>query len=240
MHPTRPGAPALGEHAAAAGGVPHDLPHDQPQDLPHDLPHDVPATPVRVVAFDVMDTVLRDPYREALEAATKLPLSALFARRDASVYPAFERGEIGEDVYWDHYTAAGIDVDPAAFHEVRRAGSRFLPGMAALLDELAGRVRRVTASNYPVWIEELAAGRLAGRFEQVIASYHLGVRKPEPDFYHRLLRTVNVAGDEVLFVDDRVENVEAARAVGVRAHHFTGASPLRAWLRAQGVAVAGG
>lgn len=224
MYPTRPTTPAPREHAGQSGGV-----------------HDGPSTPpVRVVAFDVMDTVLRDPYREALEAATSLPLSALLARRDPSVYPAFERGELDEDTYWAHYTAAGLDVDPAAFHAVRRAGSRFLPGMAALLDELDGQVRRVTASNYPVWIEELATGPLAGRFEQVVASCHLGVRKPDASFFERLLDAVDAASHEVLFVDDRVENVEAARAIGLRAHRFTGAVALRAWLRGQGVAVADG
>ena len=190
---------------------------------------------VRVLALDLMDTVLRDPFREALEAATGRELAELFARRDPEVYPAFERGELDEVTYWGHYAAAGITVDPAAFHRVRRAGTHFLPGMAELLDDLAGRVERVTASNYPVWIEQVARDHLTGRIERVLASCHLGARKPDEVFYTRLLDAVGAEAHEVLFVDDRTENVEAARDVGIDAHHFTDAGALRRWLAGRGV-----
>lgn len=190
---------------------------------------------VRVLALDLMDTVLRDPFREALMAATGRELAELFALRDPEVYPAFERGELDEDAYWAHYAAAGIDADPAAFHRVRRAGTRFLPGMAELLDDLAGRVERVTASNYPVWVEQVARDHLTGRVERVLASCHLGVRKPDEVFYTRLLAAVGAEAHEVLFVDDRAENVEAARTVGIDAHRFTDAGTLRGWLAGRGL-----
>jgi HAD superfamily hydrolase (TIGR01509 family) len=192
---------------------------------------------VRAVAFDLMDTVFRDPFREALEAATGLTLKELFARREPGVYPAFERGELDEDAYWAHYTDAGIAVDPVAFHRVRHDGIEFLPGMRELLDELDGRVVRATASNYPVWVEELAAGPLHGRFEHVVASYHLGVRKPDAVFYERLLARIELPADEVLFIDDRDENVAGAQAVGIASHRFEDEPTLRSWLREQGVSL---
>jgi HAD superfamily hydrolase (TIGR01509 family) len=190
---------------------------------------------IRVVAFDLMDTVVRDPFREALEAATGLGLRELFERRDPTVYPAFERGEIDEPAYWAHYETAGITVDPAAFHRIRREGIAFLPGMAELLDDLAGLVERVTASNYPVWVEELAREHLGGRFERIIASYHLGIRKPDRGFFDRLVDELEVSADEVCFVDDRHDNVEAARQAGLRAQRFTDATALRGWLADHGV-----
>jgi FMN hydrolase / 5-amino-6-(5-phospho-D-ribitylamino)uracil phosphatase len=192
---------------------------------------------VRVVAFDLMDTVLRDPFREALEAATGLGLGELFERRDPTVYPAFERGEIDEAAYWAHYETAGVTVDPAAFHRIRRDGIAFLPGMAELLDELAGHVVRVTASNYPVWVEELARDHLGGRFERIIASCHLGVRKPERGFFDRLVTALDVDADDVCFVDDRPDNVEAARQAGLLAHRFVDATAVRGWLADHGVPV---
>lgn len=197
-------------------------------------------TPPTTVAFDLMDTVVRDPFREALEAGTGLSLEELFRRKDTSAWPAFERGELTEAQYWQHFRDAGIDFDPEAFHRARLDGYAWIDGMPELLDELAGRVRRVVASNYPVWIEALAQDMLAGRFEQVVASYHLRVRKPEPDFYRRLLVRVGATPDGVVFVDDREVNVVAAREAGLRAHHFVGVQTLRAWLAGVGVAVADG
>lgn len=192
---------------------------------------------IRAIAFDVMDTLLRDPFREALEAATGRLLQELFASRDPSAYPAFERGELDEVDYWAAYGRAGIDVDPAAFHRVRRAGTHWLPGMRALVTDLDGVVVRATASNYPHWIDELARTHLDGGFEHIVASCHLGVRKPDPGFFERLLERIGHGPEHVLFLDDRSSNVEAAAAYGLRAHRFTDARSARAWIAAQGVAV---
>lgn len=196
----------------------------------------------RAVAFDLMDTVLRDPFREALEAAVGLPLGEIMAARDPEAYPRLERAEISEDEYWACYTDAGLEVDVDAFHAARRAGYVWLTGMRELLDDLADRVLRVAASNYPYWVEELTGGGglLAGRFEQVWASCHLGARKPEPEFYRRLLGALGLPPAAVVFVDDREVNVEAARAAGLRGVRFEDADTLRASLEAAGVPVRAG
>jgi HAD superfamily hydrolase (TIGR01509 family) len=189
-----------------------------------------------VIAFDLMDTLVRDPFREALEAATGRPLEDLFRLRDRAAYPAFERGEITEEDYWRAYATADIAVDPAAFHRTRRAGYAWLDGMRELLDELAGRVHRVVASNYPLWIEELAADWLGGRVDAVYASCHFGVRKPAPEFYRRLVAAVGVRPDQILFVDDRQDNVDGAVAAGLAAVRFDGVASVRAAIDAWGEA----
>ncbi|MEX1162464.1 MAG: HAD-IA family hydrolase [Nitriliruptor sp.] len=194
---------------------------------------------VRVLLLDVMDTVLRDAYRDALAAATNVPLAELFRRRDADLWPAFERGELDETAYWAGWGDAGIACDVEAFHEARRDGTRWIPGMRELLDDLDGAVQRVAASNYPVWIEELASGHLAGRFERVLASHHLGVRKPDPVFFELLLAEVGAEPSEAVFVDDREVNVEAARDVGIASHRFVDAAGLRVWLEGLGIPVLG-
>lgn len=191
--------------------------------------------PITAVAFDVMDTLLVDPFREALQAATGLPPEELFRRRDPDAYPRFERGEISEAEYWASYRRGGVVVDTEVFHTVRRQGYRWVDGMAALLDELAGRVQRIAATNYPWWIREVVDGWLAGRVELVVASCDLGVRKPEPAFYAALLDRAGVAPAELAFVDDRPANVEAAAACGIAAHRFTSVEELRRWLADLGV-----
>lgn len=187
------------------------------------------------VAFDLMDTVVRDPFRQALMAATGRPLAEVLAQKDPDAWPRFERGELSEEEYFSSYGAFDLDVD--AFHRVRRDGYVLLPGMRELLGDLAGRVVRVTATNYPVWVEELAAGLLAGLFDRVVASHQLGVRKPERAFFERLCGVLDAEAGSVLLVDDRVENVEGARAAGLRAHRFAGATDLRNRLRREGLPI---
>ncbi|MBW3578148.1 MAG: HAD-IA family hydrolase [Actinobacteria bacterium] len=181
-----------------------------------------------------MDTVVRDPFREALTAATDRALADVLREREPGAWSRFECGDLTEEQYFATFRCR---FDVVAFHTARRAGYRWLPGMRELLDDLAGQATRVAASNYPVWVEELADGLLADRFEWVLASHHLGVRKPDPRFYRRLCREIATAPEHVVFVDDRDENVDAARQVGLRAHRFVEAGDVRGRLRDEGLAV---
>lgn len=194
---------------------------------------------VRAVCLDLMGVVLRDPYLEAIEAAIEVPMRDAWRLRDAEAWPEFECGRIDEAQFEARFwadPAGALAFDREAFHRTRRAGYGFLNGMEALLDELRGRVALHVASNYPVWIEELRERfGLDERFDGVWASCDLGVRKPDPAFYARLLDKVGRPAAECLFVDDRPVNVEAAAAVGMRAAVFTSAADLRALLVAEGV-----
>lgn len=188
---------------------------------------------VRVVALDLMDTVVHDPFREALEAATGRPAEEALRHREPRSWPRFERAELTEQQFFS--TFQQVDFDVAAFHAARRDGYRWMPGMRALLDDLAGQAVRAAASNYPVWVEELAHGLLQGRFEHVVASHHLGVRKPDRSFYERFCARIRADPAGVLFIDDREENVEGALAAGLPAHLFTDADDLRVRLRHEGM-----
>lgn len=192
----------------------------------------------RAVCFDLMDTVLRDPYKEALTAATGLSLKELAAVRDKDTWPLFEIGAIDEATFTRRYfpAASGHTFDLDAFHRARRAGYAFLPGIEALLDELrAGGVALYVASNYPVWIEEVRATfGLDDRFDAVIASHHLRCRKPSPEFFEGLFARVKEPPEVGLFVDDRRENCDAAERAGMPAHVFSSAEALRARLVSDG------
>ncbi|KAI8188507.1 hypothetical protein K4K48_003801 [Colletotrichum sp. SAR 10_66] len=53
-------------------------------------------------------------------------------------------------------------------------------------------------------------------FDDVFTSARLGVRKPERDFYNRVLEFAGVAADSAVFIDDRTENVICAQCCGMR------------------------
>ena len=188
---------------------------------------------LRAVAFDLMDTVVRDPFREAILAGTGLAAEDLIARRDPTVWPRFETGELDEAAYFA--TFGDVPLDPDAFHAARRAGYAWIDGMRALLADLDGLVVRVAATNYPRWVDELVGSRLSGCFDHVVASCDVGVRKPDAAFFTALLDRVALPGDAVLFVDDRAPNIDGAARCGLRTHLFRGAGPLRAELTAAGV-----
>jgi HAD superfamily hydrolase (TIGR01509 family) len=195
---------------------------------------------IDVVCFDLMDTVIRDPYREALRAGAGMPLRSLGPLRDPTVWPAFERGEIDEAELANKYfvEGSGARLDMVAFHRERRAGYAFLPGMRELLRALEGRVRRVAASNYPRWIDELSHDfELDVLFEARVVSCDVGVRKPDAAFYQKVVEASRATADRCLFVDDRPENCAAAERHGMRAHAFVDARRLTDELAKLGVAL---
>ena len=76
-----------------------------------------------------------------------------------------------------------------------------------------------------------AFGRLAG----VIASGLEGVMKPDPQIYRLTCERFGMAPADILFVDDSARNIDAARAFGLHAHHFTDPGALRPTLEAHGL-----
>ena len=63
-------------------------------------------------------------------------------------------------------------------------------------------------------------------FSAFFSSCWLGVRKPSRPIFERALNIAQVAADDVLFVDDREQNLVPARALGFNTHHYTGAALL--------------
>lgn len=191
------------------------------------------------VLFDLMGTVVYDPYLEALTAATQMDLAEAFRARDPQCWPDFELGVIDETEFVRRFfadPAPGQVFDIAAFNDARRSGYAFLPGMPELLAELEGATRRYVASNYPVWIDELRETFGLDRyFEGIYASCYLGVRKPDPAFFTAMLDDLGLPAQRCLFIDDRAGNCEAAAGVGLAVHHFTDAAGLRTELTDAGL-----
>lgn len=77
-------------------------------------------------------------------------------------------------------------------------------------------------------------------FDRVFYSSEVSAMKPEPAYFHRVLDALRIEPSRVLFIDDNEQNIESARALGIRAHHHdpaSGAAGLRSALAAAGVPV---
>lgn len=76
------------------------------------------------------------------------------------------------------------------------------------------------------------------RFSGFTKSFEIQRRKPSSDFYQRvLIQTGVTAASECLFVDDLVENVAAAEAIGMQGLVYSPQIDLAAELRDRGICV---
>ena len=73
------------------------------------------------------------------------------------------------------------------------------------------------------------------RFDVLIWSCELGVVKPGAAIYRHTLAELGTLPEETLFIDDKQENIDAARALGIRAIQFSSVERLRQELIADGL-----
>ena len=154
----------------------------------------------------------------------------------------FERWAAGENLWYDFETGR-VSADTFVRKLTTRLGlspkqvldywnsllKGWVPGMAAGLEALRKRYPLYVLSNTnAAHIDHVTADAEAGGlgdwrrfFEYVGLSYELDSVKPEAAIYQRARAKYGVAPGGLLFVDDRQENVDAARAQGWQAIRLT-------------------
>ena len=109
--------------------------------------------------------------------------------------------------------------------------SRVDPTVVDLLRQARERCTLVLVTNATTWLDEdLAELGVADLADHVVNSSRVGVAKPDPRIYRIAAERAAAPAERCLFVDDRQENVDAARACGMSGLHFREPADLRAAL----------
>jgi HAD superfamily hydrolase (TIGR01509 family) len=98
------------------------------------------------------------------------------------------------------------------------------PGVQELIARIPLDCRRALLSNsnalhWPRVMDELGLGAL---FEHRFVSHLIGKIKPDRDAFEHVIEALDCAPDSILFLDDNLANVEAARSAGMRAARVDG------------------
>jgi putative hydrolase of the HAD superfamily len=207
--------------------------------MPPTAPAPISLAP-HVVVFDYGEVISREP--------TEAARAALVARAGVDAEPFWtaywahreplDQGTLSIADYWDAVASdLAVEWDAVDVHELwaldHRGWLSVDPGTLRVLHALAdGGTRMALLSNagadFSGW---LRSGSFAPLFERVFVSGELGLVKPNADIYEHVIAELGITPAELLFVDNKSENVEGARAVGGDGHVFTDAAGLEAWLR---------
>lgn len=193
--------------------------------------------PPRELLFDVMGTLVHDPFHVELPRFLGMAFEELLAAKHPTAWAEFELGERTEDEFLDDFFADRRPWDSAGMKELMTRHYRLLDGVEALLSSLASHGRRPRlVSNYPTWyrhVEERT--RLSRWADWTFVSCREALRKPDAEVFTRICDRLGVAPEQCLFVDDSMANVAAAAAAGMDALRFEGAARLRRELTTRGV-----
>lgn len=113
-----------------------------------------------------------------------------------------------------------------------------VPGMIEIAETLAGKgVPLYAITNFGVefWAMFRPTAPVFDLFDDIVLSGAEKVTKPDPAIYWLAIDRFGIDPARSLFIDDRLENVEGARACGLKAHHFRDAATLRPELEGFGL-----
>ena len=180
----------------------------------------------------------RDQRKVAVEKFGLDPVD--FQNRHEEMVAPLEQGQISLDEY----------LDIAVFHERREFSKQefrsFIFAQSKPNPESISIARSI-AEGCRYWVmtmnnegEELNKHRICTFgldefFDAFLSSCWLGLRKPARGFYERALGISGAHPAESVLIDDRVQNLAPARALGMHTIHFQSAAVLAEELDALGV-----
>ena len=201
--------------------------------------------PIRAVVFDYGMVLTDQPLAEAKEQLQRI--SGLAAEELDRHYwvdrHAYDRGEISGLHYWERLvSAANLPLSAEEITQLNEWDARMWttanPAMIAwhsalkqrgfttgILSNMGDSVLESIESTF-AWIND---------FDVLIWSYQHRLAKPEAAIYQLLLEKLGTAPEETLFLDDKLENIEAARREGIRGLQFSTVDQLRQDLISSGL-----
>ena len=200
----------------------------------------------KALLFDLGGVVIHLQFGLAMQfwaEAAGLPLAQMKARfrLGTPAHTAMETGGSDAAFFTDLQTQLGGEISLA---DVKTGWNLILgpeiAGVREAIDACLARLPAIrlavlsntNATHAAIWRERL--GTTLSRFEKVYTSHEIGAIKPHAAAFTHVCADLRVQPQEVLFFDDTLENVEAARTFGMRAMQITCAADLQKALIAIG------
>jgi len=201
--------------------------------------------PFKNLIFDLGEVIIDIDYKQTISAFQKLAVvdfsSVVSYSAQNPVFDLYEKGKVSTPVFFDElrkYLRPGT-----TDKEIEDAWNAIFQNFSAqkieLLKQLKTRYNTFALSNineiHVASIDKAAQTKFGEAafgnfFHRVYYSNELGLRKPEPEIYALVLEKEGLNAAETFFVDDKKENVEAARAFGIHAYQLTNRDNLHGLL----------
>ncbi len=115
----------------------------------------------------------------------------------------------GPDAILEYWFTKDANLDPMMLKLMQRIEAQGLRQIITTNNE----TRRTTYIENKLGFSSLV--------EHIFASGRMGIAKPDPTYFETVSATLNVNPNEIFFIDDSAENIDAAKIHGWQAMHFT-------------------
>jgi epoxide hydrolase-like predicted phosphatase len=190
---------------------------------------------IKNIIFDLGDVILNIDVPVASKSFAELSgreqaeILELFSQN--ALFRQFETGELDEAGF-RNYVRKILDFSDLSDEAIDTAWNSLLldlpPERVELLQTLSKKYRLFLLSNTSSIhitqvnkILEASTGieKLDDLFETVFLSYEMGLMKPDPKIYQKVLEQAGLEAEQTLFLDDNKDNIEAASKLGIDTIH---------------------
>lgn len=178
-----------------------------------------PQSPPKGVIFDLGDVL----FTWCPETSTKISATMMRSVLSSSIWSRYECGLVEQDACYQQiaqeFSIPALEV-AEAFSQARDS-LRPNKAMVSFIHDLRAKsqgaikifaMSNVSKEDYAVLLTKMADWSI---FNQIFTSGHTDMRKPDVDFYRHVLQKIELCPEETIFIDDKVENVLAARSLGI-------------------------
>lgn len=186
---------------------------------------------IKVVAFDLCDVIVKYNNKQYLEyLAKKATFNEKFEEYFDSLDAKVDVGALRTSVFEDTISRK-LSV-PKSYISYRNAFEKLGSldkDVLGIVNHLAKRYKIVLLSNlgysqYQVAIRKFIPKNL---FYRRFVSCYTKLKKPDNTAYRYMIGQLNVMPDEIVFIDDKKNNIIAAREAGIKGIVFKNPKQLR-------------
>jgi len=200
---------------------------------------------IKAVVFDLGKVLVDFDYgiaARALAARSRVPIEEVRQVIDQSqLLVTYEMGKLATKLFYNQVCeATGFCGDIDEFG--RLFGDIFTP-----IEDMIELQARLRAADLATYIfsntNELAVAHIRNafpffsNFDGYIYSFQEGAMKPSPAIYEAVERRTECSGNAILYIDDRLENIDAGRQRGWSVIHHQDAMETRKAVVAAGLPV---
>ncbi|KAL2788258.1 HAD-like domain-containing protein [Aspergillus keveii] len=179
---------------------------------------------VRALILDLGDVL----FNWDAPASTPISRKTLGQMLHSEIWGEYERGHLTEEEAYNalamRYSCEAKDVAHTFVlaRESLRLDTKFKTFLQTLKQNANGSLRVYGMSNISKPDFEVLLGKADDwtLFDKIFPSGHVGMRKPDLEFFRYVLRDISTPVEDVVFVDDNLDNVTSARSLGLRSILF--------------------
>lgn len=191
---------------------------------------------IEAIIFDLGGVILDIDYnltKTAFEELGTTHFDEMYSQADADqLFKRLETGDVKpEEFYAEFNKRTGLKLLPEEINGAWNAMLlTFREESLTFLEQLKHKYRMFLLSNtneihYEIFKQIYHGDQRKFAFEEYFEkayySFEMGKRKPNADIFQVVLKENNLKPNTTLFIDDTIQNIEAARKIGMHTVHLT-------------------